>query len=186
MDEAGFRRCKLHMLRTVAQPGKWQLGTMLAGGLTLRHYAAFGVCQSLDALKRRIAAETPELNEFGIHVMASQNGRGEVILGDSHEYGADVTPFDKTLIDELILRELRKFIELPDWTIGERWHGIYPVAPGLVQFVAEPETNVHVSIASGGAGMTMSFGFADRQWTAWQGRAPERAPAAARSRPVDA
>ena len=174
LDQAGFRTCKLQMLRTVPQAGGWRIGPMLAGGLTLRHYAAFGVCRSLDALKQRIAAETPELNRYGVHVMASQNGLGEVILGDSHEYGAEVTPFDKTCIDELILRELRRMIDLPDWTIGERWHGVYPVAPDTVQFVAEPEPQVHLAIASGGCGMTMSFGLAERQWSGWHGALTER------------
>lgn len=167
--QAGFRRCKLQMMRTVPQPGGWQLGPMIAGGLTLRHYHAFGICKSLGALKQRIAAETPELNEFGIHVMASQNGLGEVILGDSHEYGDDLPPFDKPRIDDLMLRELRKLLVLPDWTIAERWHGVYPVAPDCVQFVADPELSVHVAIASGGCGMTMSFGLADQQWTSWHG-----------------
>jgi hypothetical protein len=36
---------------------------------------------------------------------------------------------------------------------------------------AEPESEVHVSIASGGCGMTMSFGLADEQWSAWEGQA---------------
>jgi FAD dependent oxidoreductase TIGR03364 len=166
---AGFRRCKLQMMRTPPQPHGWMLGPMLAGGLTLRHYAAFGVCKSLAALKDRVAAEAPELNRYGIHVMASQNGRGEVVLGDSHEYGDDVAPFDKAEIDELILRELRRMIDLPDWTIQERWHGIYPTAPDTVQYVAEPESSVHIAIASGGCGMTMSFGLADQQWSSWHG-----------------
>lgn len=168
-QEAGFRRCKLQMMRTPPQPHGWRLGPMLAGGLTLRHYYAFGVCKSLATLKKRIAAETPELDQYGIHVMASQNSRGEVVLGDSHEYGDDIAPFDKACIDELMLRELRKIIELPDWTIEQRWHGVYPVAPDMVQFVAEPEDNVHVVIASGGAGMTMSFGLADELWDGWHG-----------------
>lgn len=167
--QAGFRACKLQMMRTVPQPSDWTLGPMLAGGLTLRHYAAFAVCKSLAALKQRIAAETPELNQYGIHVMASQNGRGEVILGDSHEYADDISPFDKAAIDELMLRELRRMIDLPDWTIAERWHGIYPVAPDTVQFVAEAEYSVQIAIASGGCGMTMSFGLADQQWSTWDG-----------------
>jgi D-hydroxyproline dehydrogenase subunit beta len=166
---AGFRRCKLQMLRTVPQPAGWGMGPMLAGGLTLRHYAAFAVCKSLAALKQRVADETPELNKFGVHVMAAQNGRGEVVLGDSHEYGDDLAPFDKSRIDELILRELRRMIDLPDWTIDERWHGVYVQAPDVVQFVAEPEDGVHVAIASGGGGMTMSFGLADEQWSQWHG-----------------
>ena len=38
---------------------------------------------------------------------------------------------------------------------------MYPKAPGTVQFAAEPEPSVHIVIASGGCGMTMSFGLAD-------------------------
>jgi FAD dependent oxidoreductase TIGR03364 len=170
---AGFRRCKLQMMRTAPQPHRWELGPMLAGGLTLRHYEAFAACKSLAALKQRIGRETPELDGYGIHVMAAQNGLGEIILGDSHEYDDDVTPFDKAGVDELILRELRRMIDLPDWSITERWHGVYVKAPGTIQFTAEPEPELHIAIASGGCGMTMSFGLADEQWSAWEAEARE-------------
>ena len=162
---AGFRRCKLQMLRTVPQPAGWRMGPHLASGLTLRHYENFAVCRSLAALKKRIAQETPELDQYGIHVMAAQNGAGEVVLGDSHEYGDDVGPFDKSVVEELILRELRRIIDLPDWTVAERWHGEYIKAPNLVQYADEPEPNVRLAISSGGAGMTMSFGLADEFWS---------------------
>jgi FAD dependent oxidoreductase TIGR03364 len=171
IGKAGFRRCKLQMLRTVPQPDQWRLGPMLASGLTLRHYASFRICHSLQALKSRIATTRPELDQYGIHVMAAQNGRGEVVLGDSHEYDDQISPFDKLEIDRLILEQLQLRMNLPDWTIQERWHGIYAQLPGTVQFVQEAEPNVHVVIASGGAGMTMSFGLSEQLWDLWQGGA---------------
>jgi FAD dependent oxidoreductase TIGR03364 len=164
LQQAGLRQCKLQMLRTVRQPGGWQFGPMLAGGLTLRHYPTFSICKSLDALKQRIATETPELDRYGIHVMGCQNGHGEVVLGDSHEYDQSIEPFDKSMIDELILRELRQLLDLPDWTIGERWHGIYAQLPGKLQFVHNVEPGVTIITGAGGCGMTMSFGLAEETW----------------------
>jgi FAD dependent oxidoreductase TIGR03364 len=167
LRNSGLRRCKLQMMKTVRQPGGWTLGPHLASGLTLRHYASFAICGGLPALRWRIAAETPELDEAGIHVMAAQDDTGAVILGDSHEYDAAIEPFDKASIDDLILRELRRVIRLPDWSLAERWHGIYARHPDRPLFQAEPLPRVHLCTGTGGAGMTMAFGLAERAWEGW-------------------
>lgn len=167
LRESGLKRCKLQMLRTSAQADAVAGSPHIASGLTLRHYASFVPCASLAGLRERIAHESPELDRYGIHVMASPFPNGEVILGDSHEYDDEITPFDKSEIDDLILRELRRVIRLSDWSITERWHGIYARHPERPIFERAIDESVHLSVGTGGAGMTLAFGIAERMWNQW-------------------
>jgi FAD dependent oxidoreductase TIGR03364 len=159
---SGLTRCKLQMMRTVPQPGGWQLGPSLAGGLTLRFYKSFSICRTLEKLRARIAAEKPECDRWGIHVLASQTADCAITLGDSHEYGLEPDIFNKTLLDDLILREATTFLRIPSWEIAERWHGVYALHRELPFFTAEPAPGVRVLTAPGGSGMTLSFGLAER------------------------
>jgi FAD dependent oxidoreductase TIGR03364 len=159
LAEAGLVLCKLQMMRSPAYA--WRLGPMLAGGLTLRHYRNFENCPTLAALKSRVASETPELDRYGIHVMVSQNGSGELVIGDSHEYGAVIEPFDKPHIDRLILDYLGTFLDFPQLEIASRWHGVYARHPREPYLVLRPEAGVTVVAGVGGAGMTLSFGLAE-------------------------
>jgi FAD dependent oxidoreductase TIGR03364 len=161
LARAGMRLCKLQMLKTIAQPQGWRTGPHLASGLTLRHYRAFDFCPSLGSLRQRIAADSTELDSFGIHVMCSQNEVGEVILGDSHEYDSEIEPFDKQVINNLILRELRKVIRLRSWEMASTWHGVYAKYPDGLWWESEPIPGVHLRTGLGGNGMTLSFGVAE-------------------------
>lgn len=159
---SGLVPCKLQMLRTPPCGDRVRLGPMLAAGLTLRHYKAFARCPSLPALVQRFDAALPEYGRFGIHVMATQNGLGELVLGDSHEYGAAIEPFDKMEIDGLILAYLATFLEVPDLRLAARWHGIYAKHPTDAYAIARPRQGLTAVSGVGGAGMTLSFGLAEQ------------------------
>jgi len=157
---SGVTRCKLQMMRTRPQPGGWRLGPALAAGLTLRFYESFRICSTLPALERRIAAETPEYDRWGIHVLVSQTTADELTIGDSHQYSAAIDPFDSTGIDDLILQYARGFLAAPDLAIAQHWHGVYAKHRDQPYLSLSPEPHVRVVTGVGGAGMTLSFGLA--------------------------
>lgn len=153
-------RCKLQMMRTVPQPDDWQIGPMLATGLSLCHYPAFADCPSLPDLKARIARDHPDLVRWGIHVLVAQNGQGEIVLGDSHEYDDTPSPFNRTEIDHLILDYAQSFLHLPNPKIAAYWHGVYATSPTNEPCIMYPAPNVTIVNGLGGTGMTTSFGLA--------------------------
>jgi D-hydroxyproline dehydrogenase subunit beta len=159
--QSGISRVKLQMMRTRPQPDAWELGPALAAGLTLRFYESFQVCKTLRALKERIAAETPEYDRWGIHVLVSETTQRELTIGDSHMYGAAIDPFDRTEIDDLIMDYARGFLCTPHLEIGQRWHGVYAKHPDKAFVSFSPAAHVRVVTAVGGAGMTLSFGLAE-------------------------
>jgi FAD dependent oxidoreductase TIGR03364 len=167
--DSGLLPVKLQMMRSQAFGDRFPVGTHLAAGLTLRHYAAFARCPTLPALSRRLDAELPEYGRHGIHVLVSQNGRGELTLGDSHEDGDASGPFDDPHIDELVLAYLRTFLTVPDLRIAARWHGTYVKHPTAAYVVAHVAPRVLAVTGVGGAGMTLSFGLAEQVVRDWLG-----------------
>lgn len=160
--DAGLNRCKLQMLRAQPAEENWRIGPHLCAGLTLAHYANFRICDTLDAVKERFRRELPEYVENGIHLLVSQNGQGTVTIGDTHEYGLAPTPFLRDDLDLLVLAYLNTFLDVDQLDITERWFGVYPTYSGGPFFECFPAESVHVLTGVGGAGMTMSFGYAAR------------------------
>jgi FAD dependent oxidoreductase TIGR03364 len=156
-------KCKLQMMKTVPQTDGWKLGPSLCGGLSLTHYSSFQIAgDSLDKLKEVYRQEQPDYIKWGIHVMVSQNSRGELVIGDSHEYGPTHDPFDKAEINELIIRYLSSFLVSPASQIAATWNGIYTKRTnGETELVLSPLPGVTIVNGLGGAGMTLSFGLAE-------------------------
>jgi len=155
-------KCKLQMMRLIPQPGDWRIGPALCGGLSLIHYNSFKTAASLPALKQRYTEELAGYLEWGIHVMVAQNGRGELTIGDSHEYGLTHDPFDRQCINKMILDYLRTFARFRDWSVAETWNGVYTkLTDGEADLFFSPEPFVYVINGVGGAGMTLSFGLAE-------------------------
>lgn len=159
--QSGITKCKLQMMRSEPQPKGWLLGPSLCAGLTLTHYASFEDCPTLPALKARIQEEMPEYVKWGIHVLLNQNALGELVIGDSHEYGWNPSPFDQEKVNQYILTYLQKFARLPSLQIKERWQGVYPKIPGQTELIRQPEQGVMIVNALSGAGMTLSMGLAE-------------------------
>ncbi len=156
-------RCKLQMMRTAPQKNGWELGPSLAAGLTLRFYPAFEICTAtLPKYKERVARELADYDRFAIHTLVSQTADGALTLGDSHEYGRAVDIFNKTEIDELVMRNVREFLIAPDLSIAQRWYGVYAKHPDKSWVAIDAAPGVRIVTAVGGSGMTLSFGLAEQ------------------------
>ncbi len=161
-SELKIKKCKLQMMRFVNNNADFRIGSALCGGLSLIHYESFKAAPSLHLLKERYQRELSEYLKLGIHVMVSQNGKGELTVGDSHEYGLTFSPFDEAYINHLILKYLKTFALTENWNLVQSWHGIYPKMPnGKTDVFLKAEDGVYIINGLGGAGMTLSFGFAE-------------------------
>lgn len=155
-------KCKLQMMKAEIPNGNLSVGPSLCAGLTLRHYQSFMKCPSLSKLDARYDSDSIFFKQHGIHVLLSQNNDGELIIGDSHEYNLTLEPFDDTRIDAIILDYLKTFINIPTLRITKRWHGIYAKLMDSNFWVEEIEPGVTIVNGLGGAGMTLSFGLAEK------------------------
>ena len=168
LREAPVIRCKLQMMSTVPQHESWHLGPIAASELTLRHYASFQSCTSLASLRRRLAETWPNQEKHGIHVLAVQRPTGELILGDSHEYGRDFSPQHSEEINQFILHYLSTFLNVENPQIVDRWNGYYlKTTTNKTETILEPKNHVHLVTGLGGAGLTLSFGLAEELVTSW-------------------
>jgi FAD dependent oxidoreductase TIGR03364 len=157
----GLTRCKLQMLR-VRAPANRRYGPALLTGLSLLRYPGFSERPGADPLRARLAAEVPELIEAGIHLIVTQLPGGDLLIGDSHEYGSTISPFGEERLDALLLAQARRLLGAERLDVLQRWHGIYPSAPGDPFLVQTPLPGVAIVEIVAGIGMTTALGLAPR------------------------
>jgi FAD dependent oxidoreductase TIGR03364 len=168
----GLTLCKLQMLR-VAAPGENRYGPALATGLSTIRYPAFTGQPASELVRARLMRERPELVEAGIHLLITQLPNGDLVIGDTHEYGDTPTPFGEERLYGLLLDEAASLLGADTLEVRQRWIGIYPTlaagahngsashADGGGNFlVTAPCDGVRVVEATTGLGMTLSHGFA--------------------------
>ncbi|BBP80005.1 oxidoreductase [Pseudomonas sp. Ost2] len=160
--------CRLQMLRARPLSNSLDLQHAVLTGLSCVHYGAFCDLPEAAAVREQIQRESPHLQEHGIHLLISPTPHGELIIGDSHHYGSDASPFNAEQVDTWML-------ELAEHTLGckvqvlERWQGVYgSKGPGPFSFLrAAP--GVSAALMHTGVGMSVGPQMAENNLAALLG-----------------
>ncbi len=151
--------CRLQMLRARPQVDL-KLQHALLTGLSCVHYGAFSDLPQAAAVQAQILAQAPHLHEHGIHLLISPTPYGELIIGDSHDYGRDPSPFNAEQVDDWM-------IELAEQTLGckvqvlERWQGVYGARGQQPFSFLQAAPGVHASLMHTGVGMSVGPAMAE-------------------------
>lgn len=161
-NESDLIVSKLQMMQTKPQKN-YQLDGSILTGLTIRRYEAFEECASWNEIKSKEDPNSFE-KKYGVHILFKQAADGSVILGDSHEYATakniDDLGFDlNDDIDNFMIQEAKKIIDLPTYEIQHRWAGFYSQCKTKDLFEYSVGENIHIITGIGGKGMTGSAGF---------------------------
>ena len=153
---------KLGMMVTKPMPEIKLPGNILTG-LTIRRYESFKALEGYKNLNWENVNQ--EALNYGIHILFKQRIDGSIVIGDSHLY-ADASKneelgFDIDMsINQIILDESKKILNLPNWDIQHYWNGFYSQMKGNEEIFDQPiSSNIKIVTAIGGKGMTASAGF---------------------------
>ena len=153
---------KLGMMVTKPMPEIKLPGNILTG-LTIRRYESFKALEGYKNLNWENVNQ--EALNYGIHILFKQRIDGSIVIGDSHLY-ADAAKneelgFDIDMsINQIILDESKKILNLPNLDIQHYWNGFYSQMKGNEEIFDQPiSSNIKIVTAIGGKGMTASAGF---------------------------
>lgn len=159
MAQLAPKICRLQMLRVRPQVAL-NLQHALLTGLSCVHYGAFADLPDAAAVQEEILRNSPHLDEHGIHLLISPTPYGDLIVGDSHEYGDDPSPFNGEQVDDWML-------QLCEDTLGcrvqvvERWQGVYGAKGARPFSWLDVAPGLHAALMHTGVGMSIGPAMAE-------------------------
>jgi FAD dependent oxidoreductase TIGR03364 len=168
----GLQLCRLQMLRVRPEPG-FRMQAAAMADLSLVRYGGYAALPEAAPLMQQLQDEEAESLAAGIHLIAVQSADGSLVVGDSHHSFSTPEPFADEAVDRLILRQLRRTLDLAQCEVVERWTGVYPtgavLADGKAQdcVVEAPDAATRVVVVSSGTGASTAFGIAQDVFHEW-------------------
>ena len=153
------RICRLQMLRVRPQVDL-KLQHALLTGLSCVHYGAFADLPQAAAVQAEILRDSPHLDRHGIHLLISPTPYGELIIGDSHDYSSDPSPFNGEQVDNWLLQLCEETLDCRVQVV-ERWQGVYG-AKGASPFTwLEVAPGLNAALMHTGVGMSVGPAMAE-------------------------
>lgn len=152
-------RCKLHMMRVRAE--KAGLENAVMSDLGLVRYLGYAELPEAKALRARLEVEQGDHLANGVHLIVVRSADGSLVVGDSHHYAATPDPFAPEAVDELILDEFRRVLDLGAVNVTERWTGTYASATDRLALIDRPADAVRLVVVTSGTGASTSFALAE-------------------------
>ncbi|OZI48109.1 TIGR03364 family FAD-dependent oxidoreductase [Bordetella genomosp. 5] len=147
---------RLQMLRVAFAGQGFALDRPLLTGLSCVHYGAFSDLPSAVRLRQVFEERSPFLMREGIHLLVSPTPHGELIVGDSHRYGADAPPFNDEAVDDAMLALASQALGAP-LRVLERWQGVYGAHGPAPYSVMRADAQTTVAVMHSGVGMTVGL-----------------------------
>lgn len=152
---SGVERCGLDMLLT---DGVGLEAPLLTGTSMLR-YSAFAEAPSLAAVRAEYEREDPDLFAFDINQMYTERPDGTLLVGDTHEVGLAIAPFQREKAFDALRRLGEQLFGTP-LRVRQRWQGAYAKGPG--EFLAAmPGDGIRTITVTTGSGMTCGLALAE-------------------------
>ncbi|MHA7270875.1 TIGR03364 family FAD-dependent oxidoreductase [Arthrobacter sp. HLT1-20] len=154
-------RCSLQMA-LVRPAAPLTIRRAVLTGTSMLRYPAFAETAAAAELKKELAASSPELLAIDANVMLTQRPDGTLLMGDSHHTETTQDPFLSEPTQDTLLNAASKLLGMGNYTVLQRWQGIYASSPQQSFLIRDVAPNVTAVSVTSGIGMTISFGLAKK------------------------